>query len=45
MGGNNRVGAAVAEVFLQLNGARLTASNDKIAEWFPEIAAGNVSRE
>src|SRR5206468_2829860 len=43
--GNKRVGAAVAEVFVQLNGGRLTASNDQIVQLFLDIAAGAVSRE
>ncbi len=43
--GNKRVGAAVAEVFLRLNGALLNASNDEIVELFLSIAAGTVSRE
>ena len=37
-----RIGAAVAEIFLRLNGARLTASNDEIVELFLGIAAGRV---
>jgi death-on-curing protein len=43
--GNKRVGAAVAEVFVRLNGAQLAASNDEIVELFLGIAAGQVSRE
>jgi len=43
--GNKRVGAAVAEVFLRFNGARLNASNDEIVELFLNIASGTVSRE
>ena len=43
--GNKRVGAAVAEVFLRLNGARFNATNDEIVELFLSIAAGTVSRE
>lgn len=43
--GNKRVGAAVAEIFLRLNGARLSASNDEIVELFLGIAAGSIARE
>ena len=43
--GNKRLGAAVAEVFLRLNGARLNASNDELVELFFSIASGTVSRE
>ncbi len=32
--GNKRVGAAAAEIFARLNGARLSASNDEIVELF-----------
>lgn len=43
--GNKRAGAAVAEIFLRLNGAHLTASNDEIVALFLGIAAGTVARE
>jgi death on curing protein len=43
--GNKRVGAAVAEIFVRLNGGQLTASNDEIVALFLAIAAGTVSRE
>lgn len=43
--GNKRIGAAVAEIFIQLNGARLNASDDEIVALFLVIAAGSVSRE
>jgi prophage maintenance system killer protein len=43
--GNKRIGAAVAEVFVQLNGARLSATNDEIVELFFGIAAGKISRD
>src|SRR5438270_5262277 len=43
--GNKRVGAAVAEIFIRLNGAQLAASNDEIVELFLGIAVGTVSRE
>jgi death-on-curing protein len=43
--GNKRAGAAVAEIFVRLNGSRLTASNDEIVELFLNIAAGAMSRK
>jgi death-on-curing protein len=43
--GNKRVGAAVAEIFLRLNGAQLSASNDELVALFFSIAAGKVTRE
>ena len=43
--GNKRAGAAVAEIFVQLNGFRLSASNDEIVALFMNIAAGTVTRE
>ncbi len=43
--GNKRIGAAVAEIFLRLNGARLDASDDEIVTLFLGIAAGTVSRD
>ena len=42
---NKRVGAAVAEIFVRLNGAFLSASNDEIVALFFDIAAGNLSRD
>ena len=43
--GNKRVGAAVAEIFVRLNGSHLTATNDEIVAMFFSIAAGAISRE
>src|SRR5438445_4519639 len=43
--GNKRAGAAVAEIFVRLNGAQLSASNDEIVELFLAIAAGTFTRE
>src|SRR5687768_10461431 len=43
--GNKRVGAAVAEIFVRLNGSSVTANNDEIVELFLAIAAGAVSRD
>ena len=43
--GNKRIAAAVAGVFLELNGAWLKASQDEIIELFLDIAASKTSRE
>jgi death-on-curing family protein len=43
--GNKRVAAAVAEIFIEINGAHLNATNDEIVVLFLGIAAGNVSRD
>jgi death on curing protein len=43
--GNKRIAAAVAGVFLELNGAWLDASEDEIIELFLDIAASRLSRE
>src|SRR5256885_5120266 len=43
--GNKRIGAAVAEIFVRLNGARLAATDDEIVELFLGIAAGTVPRD
>lgn len=43
--GNKAIGAAIAEAFLQLNDASLTATNDELVELFERIAAGAVTRE
>jgi death-on-curing protein len=43
--GNKRVAAAVAEIFLELNGARLAASNEQIVRLFLALAAGELSRD
>jgi death-on-curing protein len=42
--GNKRIAAALSEIFLELNGARLNATNEQIVSLFLDIAAGNVSR-
>ena len=42
--GNKRVAAAVSEIFVELNGGYLNASNDQIVELFLAIAAGEKSR-
>jgi len=43
--GNKRVGAAVSEVFVRLNGAFLNATNDEIVDLFMAIAAGKAARD
>ena len=43
--GNKRAAAAVSEVFLEINGAQLRATNDEIVETFLDVAAGKLSRE
>ena len=42
--GNKRVAAAAAEIFLELNGAALEATNDEIVAVFVAIAAGQAAR-
>jgi death-on-curing protein len=42
--GNKRVGAAIAEVFIRLNGGQLNATNDEIVNLFLGIADGTFSR-
>ena len=43
--GNKRIAAAVAGVFLEINGAWLDASQDEIIELFLKIASSKLSRE
>lgn len=43
--GNKRIAAVAAETFLILNGARLTASNDELYDFYLKIAAGELSRD
>ena len=45
MDGNKRVGAAVTEIFLEINGAHLRASNEQIVNLFLGVAAGKLLRE
>ncbi len=42
--GNKRVAAAVAEIFLEINSARLNATNDEVIRLFLNIAAGIMAR-
>jgi death on curing protein len=43
--GNKRIAAAVAGVFLRLNGVWLNASQDEVIQLFLDIAASNLTRE
>jgi death-on-curing protein len=43
--GNKRIAAAVAEIFLELNGAALQTTDEEIVAMFLAIAAGKVSRQ
>jgi death-on-curing protein len=43
--GNKRLAAAVAEIFLELNGAELRTTDEEIVAVFLAIAAGQVSRQ
>ncbi|MEW6131280.1 MAG: type II toxin-antitoxin system death-on-curing family toxin [Acidobacteriota bacterium] len=43
--GNKRVAAAVAEVFIELNGEELKATNDEVVKLFLSIAAGKLTRD
>lgn len=43
--GNKRIAAAVAGIFLRMNGAKLNATNEEIIKLFLDIAAGELSRD
>jgi death-on-curing protein len=43
--GNKRLAAAVAEIFLELNGAELQTTDEEIVAVFLGMAAGQVSRQ
>lgn len=42
--GNKRIAAAVSEIFLKLNDARLSMTEEQIVRLFLDIAAGSLSR-
>jgi len=42
--GNKRIAAAVSEIFLEINGINLNATNDQIVDLFLSIASGGKSR-
>jgi death on curing protein len=43
--GNKRVATVVSELFLEMNGAKLSATNEEIIELFLRLAASRLSRE
>ena len=43
--GNKRVAGAVSEIFLEINGASLIATNEQVVGLFLDIAAGRQSRD
>lgn len=43
--GNKRIAAVTAELFLEMNGAKLMATNDEIIELYLDIAASRILRE
>ena len=43
--GNKRIGAAVAEIFIEINGGQLKVTNEEIVAFFLSIAAGELSRD
>jgi len=43
--GNKRIAAVAAELFLEMNGAKLKATNEEIIELYLDIAASRISRE
>ena len=43
--GNKRLAAAISEIFLEINGSVLDATNQEIVTLFLEIAAGTLTRE
>lgn len=43
--GNKRIAAVAAELFLEMNNAKLAPTNEEIVELFLDIAASRLSRE
>jgi death-on-curing protein len=43
--GNKRIAAAISEIFLDINGARLSATNEQLVTLFLGIAAGKLTRD
>ena len=43
--GNKRIAAAVSELFLSINGARLELTNDEIVDLFLGVAASQITRD
>jgi death on curing protein len=45
MDGNKRIAAAVSEIFLSINDARLELTNDEIVDLFIGVAASQITRD
>lgn len=43
--GNKRIAAAATELFVELNGKKLLATNQQLIDLFLQIAASEVTRE
>jgi death-on-curing protein len=43
--GNKRIAAAVTEIFLELNGAQLKATNQEVVELYIKIASSELTRD
>ncbi|HET9530548.1 MAG TPA: type II toxin-antitoxin system death-on-curing family toxin, partial [Blastocatellia bacterium] len=43
--GNKRIAAAVAEIFLEVNGAEMKATNEEVVDLFIKIASGGLRRD
>ena len=43
--GNKRIAAVAAELFLEMNGTKLKATNEEIIKLYLDIAASKISRE
>lgn len=43
--GNKRIAAAIAELFLNINGLHLRASDEEVIDLFLRVAAGEVDRD
>ena len=43
--GNKRIAAAIAENFLNINGASLQASDEELEAMYLDIAAGQITRD
>lgn len=42
--GNKRIAAAVTEIFIELNGSRLQATDEELVQMFLDIAIGSITR-
>ncbi|MEE4356321.1 MAG: type II toxin-antitoxin system death-on-curing family toxin [Desulfococcaceae bacterium] len=43
--GNKRIAAAVSEIFVEINGLKLDASNEQIVDLFMDIASGKKNKK